>query len=286
MATEAIAPAKINLCLHLTGLRDDGYHLLESLVAFTDFGDVIRVEPADRLQLTVTGPFANGVPTDDRNLVMKAARLLQRRHGVTQGAQISLHKELPHGGGIGGGSSDAAAALRLLAALWDVPVPGNADAAQLGADVPVCLHAPRPVIMRGIGEDIAPVALPQFWLVLVNAGAHVDTARAFAKYDQQHDFSPDGIDPLPENSCLDDFETWLLGQRNDFTKVIRQENMAPVVGEVLDMLWADPACRVAEMSGSGSTCWGMFASETEATASAERLQRQHPDWWIRVSAIR
>lgn len=288
MEIEGIAPAKINLCLHLTGLRDDGYHLLDSLVVFSDFGDVLTVAPAPDLSLRVSGPFAEGVPDDGRNLVLKAAALLRDLRGVSQGAEIRLEKHLPHGGGIGGGSSDAACAIRLLAELWQVaPLTGD-EAVVLGADVPVCLSAPRPMRMRGIGEVLAPGPdLPPFWLVLVNPGVHVDTRRAFALHDALHDGQSDGrgLDPLPVASDRATFLDWLSAHGNDFTRVICEGGLAPVVAEVLEALRAAEGCARADMSGSGSTCWGLFFEADKARAAAERLTGAHADWWVRPTRI-
>lgn len=285
MATiEARAPAKINLCLHLTGLRDDGYHLLESLVVFADVGDVLRVSPSDALSLTVDGPFAEGVPTDDANLVLKAARRLRDLRGVSQGAHVHLTKHLPHGGGIGGGSSDAACAIRLLAEMWQVPALTSVEALPLGADVPVCLCAPHATEMRGIGENLrrAPFQ-PSGWLVLVNPRVMVPTGKVFALHDALYPFSPLGMDPLDAVTDMDDFETWLLGQRNDLTKVTTESSIAPVVAAVLKELRQD--AQDADMSGSGSTCWGHFVSADAAHESADRIARAHPDWWVNAARI-
>jgi 4-diphosphocytidyl-2-C-methyl-D-erythritol kinase len=285
MATiEARAPAKINLCLHLTGLRDDGYHLLESLVVFADVGDVLRVSPSDDLSLTVDGPFAEGVPTDDANLVLKAARRLRDLRSVSQGAHVHLTKYLPHGGGIGGGSSDAACAIRLLAEVWQVPALTSGEALPLGADVPVCLCAPHATEMRGIGEDLrrAPYQ-PSGWLVLVNPRVMVPTGKVFAVHDALYPFSPLGMAPLDAVTDMDDFETWLVGQRNDLTKVTAESSIAPVVADVLNDLRQD--AQDADMSGSGSTCWGYFASGDAAYQSADRIARAHPNWWVKAARI-
>jgi 4-diphosphocytidyl-2-C-methyl-D-erythritol kinase len=281
---EARAPAKINLCLHLTGLRDDGYHLLESLVVFADVGDVLRVSPSDELSLTVDGPFAEGVPTDDANLVLKAACRLRDLRGVSQGAQLHLTKYLPHGGGIGGGSSDAACAIHLLATLWQVPALTSGEALPLGADVPVCLCAPHATEMRGIGENLrrAPFQ-PSGWLVLVNPRVMVPTGKVFALHDALYPFSPLGMASLNAVTDKDHFETWLLGQRNDLTKVTTESSIAPVVSDVLEELRQD--AQDADMSGSGSTCWGYFASAEAAHQSADRIARAHPDWWVKAARI-
>jgi 4-diphosphocytidyl-2C-methyl-D-erythritol kinase len=169
-----LAPAKVNLALHVTGRRPDGYHLLDSLVAFPAIGDRVEAEPAAGLSLTLDGPFARDLGAGPDNLVLRAAQLI-RPEG--KGAAIRLVKSLPVASGIGGGSSDAAAALRLLARLWEVPLPPAEQLAALGADVPVCLRA-MPQRMQGIGERLTPVELPPFWIVLANPGFPVATLRS------------------------------------------------------------------------------------------------------------
>ncbi len=278
------APAKVNLTLHLTGLRDDGYHLLESLVVFTDFGDVLRVTPSDSLSLTVDGPFADGIPTDKGNLVIKAADRLRGLRDVSQGAAIHLTKNLPHGGGIGGGSSDAATAIHLLAELWGVPPLTAEEALPLGADIPVCLCAPRATLMRGIGDILAPASYqPQGWLVLVNPRVVVPTGPVFQLHDSLYDFSPLGLEDMGDVKDAGDFEVWLKGQRNDLTKVARENSIAPVIGDVLDAL--RPHAVDTDMSGSGSTCWALFWGEAVANACADQIKAAHPDWWVQATAI-
>jgi 4-diphosphocytidyl-2-C-methyl-D-erythritol kinase len=178
----ATAPAKVNLTLHVTGQRDGGYHLLDSLVVFADVGDQLTLKPSPDLRLNVGGPFSMGVPADDRNLVMQAARALAGLRGVDRGATIQLDKTLPHSAGIGGGSSDAATALGLLAKFWNVaPLPADHPAAAaLGADVPVCLSGPGPLRMRGIGDEVSPAPrLPDCALVLVNPKVETPTPAVF-----------------------------------------------------------------------------------------------------------
>ena len=185
---ESFAPAKVNLALHVLGRRADGYHLLDSLVAFAAVGDVVRVEPAERLALRVTGPFAAALAGEADNLVLRAARALAARHGIAPCAHLTLEKHLPVASGIGGGSADAAAALRVLARLWEVSDATAELALALGADVPVCL-AGRPARMGGIGEALAPAPrLPACGLVLVNPGVAVATQAVFRL--REGDFSP------------------------------------------------------------------------------------------------
>lgn len=269
-AVRRFAPAKVNLALHVTGRRDDGYHLLDSLVVFAGVGDWLEVQTADQLQLRVTGPRAAGVPDDHRNLVWQAAEFL----APGRGADITLEKHLPHAGGIGGGSADAACALIILADLWRVDVPD--DLAHLGADVPVCLHG-SPVRMRGIGEVLDSVPpLPPMWIALVNAGVEVPTGAVFRTMERVNNAS------LPD--CVwngfDGFIAWLSNTRNDMEAAAK--TVSPVIDEVLDRLGATRGCALARMSGSGGTCFGLFANEADARAAAQEM----PDsWWAEAAPV-
>ncbi len=286
MTVEGFAPAKINLALHVTGRRDDGYHLLDSLVVFGKQTDKITICAAETLSLQVTGPFAKGVPTDGDNLVVKAAELLRRKRRIIAGASIFLEKNLPHGGGIGGGSSDAATALRLLAEFWKVEPLRTTEALTLGADLPVCMHAPEPCFMRGVGEivELAPT-LPEFWLVLVNPGVPVPTRTVFELHDKLYDFSPLGLEPLPDLNDVEKMETWLLGQRNDLTKVASEYALAPMISTVLQAIREQMKSTCADMSGSGSTCWGYFKTDDAAHSAAATIAEQNPDWWVQTTRI-
>ena len=281
-----LAPAKVNLTLCLTGLRADGLHLLDSLVVFADVGDLVTVAPAQGLSLTVTGPRAAGVPVDGSNLVLRAAEHLRRLRNVTAGAAITLDKHLPHGGGVGGGSSDAAAALRLLARLWTVePLTGD-EALALGADLPVCLAAPAPRVMSGIGEVLRPAPdLPAGWFVLVNPGVTVATRAVFAAHDLDHGFDPAGLQGCDESLTPDTFAGWLEHQRNDLTKVVCTPRFALSVGDIIAQLRASTGCKAANMSGSGSTCWGWFSNIGDARVAALRIGTAAPDWWIAVARV-
>ncbi|MEM9578475.1 MAG: 4-(cytidine 5'-diphospho)-2-C-methyl-D-erythritol kinase [Pseudomonadota bacterium] len=264
----AFAPAKINLTLHVTGQRTDGYHLLDSLVMLTDVGDHLRVRRADRLTLSVTGPRAAGVPTDHQNLVMRAAALL----GVT--AEITLEKHLPAAAGIGGGSSDAAATLRALATLYGVPVPNDATLTALGADVPVCMRN-AVVRMQGIGDELEAVAEPPDWpMILVNPGVEVPTGPVFAGLQQKENPPMEGVWPGQRAAQVD----WLLRQRNDLqTPAIATQ---PVIGEVLAELTRSEGCLLARMSGSGATCFAIMADQMARDAAVTAFRVTHPDWWV------
>ncbi|WP_406735910.1 4-(cytidine 5'-diphospho)-2-C-methyl-D-erythritol kinase [Thioclava sp. GXIMD4215] len=289
MSLSDIAPAKVNLSLAVTGRRADGYHTLESLVVFAGFGDRLTVEAHDSLDLQVDGPFAEGVPVDARNLVLKAAHLLQRETGTTQGARIRLTKTLPHGGGIGGGSSDAAVALRLLARLWDVPAITPECAVALGADVPVCMQAPQPQIMRGIGEVLsaAPV-LPECWLVLVNPRVETPTGAMFQALGRKAPAPSDVALTVPLGMGHAAFALWLAAYGNDFADVLTDPASAvylPEITQILQALADQDGCLMQNLSGSGSTCWGVFATQQAAEAAARRLAQKNAGWWVQPAQM-
>lgn len=273
MTVEAFAPAKINLTLHVTGRRADGYHLLDSLVGFAAIGDRITVSEAPETSLSVTGPFAGDVPTGRDNSVLRAAEAM----GVT--AAIRLEKNLPVASGIGGGSADAAATLRALARLSGKPLPPASTVLSLGADVPVCL-AGGLVRMRGIGEDLTPLAPALRWpMVLVNPGVPLSTAAVFGAL-RQTDNPPMADEILDE--AYEEFPDWLAAQRNDLeTAAI---GLAPAIAEVLEALRAEPGCRIARMSGSGATVFALFDEGHQAREAAEAVSAAQRDWWV-VAAV-
>ncbi|WPY94012.1 4-(cytidine 5'-diphospho)-2-C-methyl-D-erythritol kinase [Limimaricola variabilis] len=275
---KGLAPAKINLALHVTGVRAGGYHLLDSLVAFAGVGDQLTALPAAELTLEVTGPFSQGVPVDETNSVLRAARLLQEARGVTQGARLKLVKTLPHAAGIGSGSSDAAAALRLLSQFWGVEnfSPSDPEVLELGADVPVCLHAPAPARMRGIGEVLEPLpALPGCGLVLVNPGVEVPTGQVFERLERSDNSA---MDALPERLDHAGFVEWLAAQRNDLQAPA--EALAPEIGQALKRLRATPGVDLALMSGSGATCIGLCRDMGRARQAARTIQLSQMGWWV------
>jgi len=277
------APAKLNLFLHVVGKRDDGFHLLDSLIAFTAIHDTVQIVPAERLTLSVNGPTATGVPTDDRNLVLKAAHALQSVFGISAGAAIHLTKRLPAAAGIGGGSSDAAAALRGLCRLWEISPtePRLADIAlALGADVPMCL-AGAAAFAGGIGDDLEMVsALPVMPLVLVNPGVPVETPTVFRA--RHGPFSDPGrfSDTVTDGARL----AALLAQRhNDLGPPA--ESLAPIIRDARFALEVSPGNLLARMSGSGATCFGLFGTEIAAQAAAVRIAAERPDWWVVASRL-
>ena len=275
MAETEFAPAKINLCLHVTGRRADGYHLLDSLVIFAGVGDQVSGTLADPPSLSVEGPMADGLTGEGDNLVLCAARAM----GVS--ARIVLEKHLPVSSGIGGGSADAAATLRLLARLSGRALPDAGAVLALGADVPVCL-AGRPTRMTGIGEGLTPLPLlPEVWMVLANPGVAVSTPaifRALARADN----APLPRD-LPRLKGLAELAAFLHMQRNDLEAPAIA--LAPVIATAKQALGAQPGCHLARMSGSGATCFGLFDDPLTAAAAASALRAAHPGWWVASAAM-
>lgn len=284
------APAKVNLTLHILGRRGDGYHSLESLVAFADVGDRLARVVGEAPAISVFGPFAAETPANADNLVLRAAAAFSARFGGAAHA-FSLEKHLPVASGIGGGSADAAAALRLCAADrgWD-PIGEEvlSLAASLGADVPVCIER-RARMMRGTGAVLdPPCAFPAVPAVLVNPRVPVPTGAVFAALG----LAPgQGMDhgtghPLCPPAAVADvarFIDWLSGQRNDLEPPALR--VAPVVAEVLGALRRDGACRLARMSGSGGTCFGLYESHAAAKNAAVRLIAQNPGWWVAATIL-
>jgi 4-diphosphocytidyl-2-C-methyl-D-erythritol kinase len=272
-----LARAKVNLYLHVTGRRADGYHLLDSLIVFADAGDEIALAPADRLELAIDGPFAAGLEAGPDNLVLRAANALQELTGARAGAAIRLTKNLPIASGIGGGSADAAATLSGLCGLWDV-APGRAAllglAAKLGADVPVCLDG-VPSFVGGIGEELAPArGLPPAWLLLANPRVATPTPAVFKA--RQGPFSKPARWSEPPRDFAD-FAARLRGCGNDLTAAAI--SVTPAIRDVLAALAGLPGCVLARLSGSGATCFGLFADEAAARAAEAKLRAAQPSWW-------
>jgi 4-diphosphocytidyl-2-C-methyl-D-erythritol kinase len=269
------ARAKINLYLHVTGRRDDGYHLLDSLVCFADLGDELAVEAAPELRLSLEGPFGTALAGSD-NLVLAAARLLD----PARGAALRLVKQLPVASGMGGGSSDAAAALTGLSRLWHCPMPETERLLALGADLPVCL-APGPSFVGGIGEQLEPAPpLPRFYLLLANPRRPLPTAEVFRRFTGPFSRPARWRDSPADAAQL----AGLLGERgNDLTEPAK--SMLPEIGDLLDAIADSPGCLIARMSGSGASCFGLFAAADEAAKAAAAIQVTQPHWWVRATAI-
>jgi 4-diphosphocytidyl-2-C-methyl-D-erythritol kinase len=277
------ASAKINLTLRVLGRRADGYHDLESLVVFADLADALTLQPGPATALDIAGPFAGpSGPTAD-NLVLKAVAALRKSiDGLTAG-HFQLEKNLPVAAGIGGGSADAAAALRLLARVNGLSPddPRLTDAAlRVGADVPVCL-ASRPCIMRGVGDKLSPLLdLPPLAAVMVNPGVALATRDVFTKFSIAQ-AGTTNIADVPRT--LDPMIEFLEQHGNDLAQAAIA--CAPVIAEVLETMRAVPGVRLARMSGSGATCFALFTSAGEAAAAAWLLQEAHEDWWVRPAMI-
>lgn len=282
------APAKVNLFLHVLARRPDGYHELDSLVVFAEFGDALTVAPGEDLVLEVVGPqaatLAATAGAGEANLVLRAARRLRALCGDAPGARLTLEKHLPVAAGLGGGSADAAAALRGLVALWgrdDLPRARLMTlAAELGADVPVCLDA-RASRVGGVGERLVPVPpLPAAWLVLVNPGRGLATGAVFAA--RRGPFSVPAAE-MPALSDAPALAAWLRAAGNDLEAPAR--TLLPEIAEVLAALADTAGCLLARMSGSGASCFGLYGDETAARAAAAAISARRPAWWVRPSAI-
>jgi len=281
----AFAAAKVNLYLHVIGRRADGYHLLDSLIAFADIGDRLTVAPGATLSLEISGPEAAGLAlARDDNLVLRAARLLADHTGTTLGAALHLEKNLPIAAGLGGGSSDAAAALRALAALWQVSVGEEAMyrlGAKLGADLAACLYG-RAAWVGGIGERIEPAAdlLPQAGILLANPRRELPTAAVFAA--RNGPFGETGrFAPMPQD--VFGLSQILLSRRNDLTEAAI--NLAPEIGGVLARLARLPGALLARMSGSGATCFALFPDRTAAHEACAALAATEPGWWCATGGL-
>ena len=281
------APAKVNLTLRVLGRRADGYHEIESLVAFAACGDRLSLAPGGELALTLRGPSAAQAGDGPDNLVLKAARALADRIPGLGFGVFHLEKMLPVAAGLGGGSADAAAALRLLAQANKLSLddPRVYEAARAtGADVPVCLD-PRARVMRGVGEILsAPVDLPPLPAVLVNPNIAVATKSVFAGW------KPGGS----QSSLLDTGAIAKAASGEQFLQLLATQSndleapaiaLAPAIADVLASLRALAGCRLARMSGSGATCFGLFSSATEAAAAAEVLLGKYPAWWTRATTF-
>ncbi|MBM3568881.1 MAG: 4-(cytidine 5'-diphospho)-2-C-methyl-D-erythritol kinase [Alphaproteobacteria bacterium] len=280
-ALSVLAPAKLNLFLHVLGRRADGYHELDSLVAFLDLGDRVAAREAEGLSLECDGPFGASVPGDERNLVLKAAAALRRQAGVKRGAALRLTKVLPPASGLGGGSADAAATLRLLCRLWRIDWSAERLAAlglELGADLPACLFG-RPVRVGGIGERLTPIgALPHWPAVLINPLTPLETKAVFAARIGRFG---SGAGQMPPGSA--GRIEWLGRQRNDLTESATR--LRPEIGRILAELAAFEGCVLARMAGSGATCFGLFQSGGAARAAAIRLAAGRPEIWVACASL-
>lgn len=281
---EVFAPAKINLTLHVTGRRPDGYHELDSLVTFAPVGDRLWISDAEVSAITVEGPEAAGVPADMDNLALRAAVTVMGARGVA----LTLDKRLPVASGIGGGSSDAAAAVRGALVLLEGDAHTRLAAGpdilretrfrpllDIGADLSMCL-LPRPLRAEGIGEEIGFVPLPPLPAVLVNPRVSVSTPDVFRRISRRDNSPmPEMLPRFPDIAAAID---WLTGQRNDLQEAAR--GIAPEIDAVQTALAATDGCGLARMSGSGATCFGLYQDEHTARIAAAQLSLKHPGWWV------
>jgi 4-diphosphocytidyl-2-C-methyl-D-erythritol kinase len=286
------ARAKVNLTLRVVGRRVDGYHDLESVVAFCDCADRLTLEPAPELSLTTTGPRAQDCGDAADNLVLKAARLLGERVPGFAAGRFTLDKVLPVAAGIGGGSADAAAALRLLARANNLSLddPRLIEVARLtGADVPVCVSS-RACVMTGVGETLLPLAFPKMPCVLVNPRVAVATKDVFAALGLRHGELRVGVADVIRAPAWPDgdgsLERWieqLTGGSNDLEAPARR--LQPVIGEVLATLQCADGARLARMSGSGATCFAIFEDAADAQRAAQAIERKQPQWWVYAGVL-
>jgi len=283
MPVRELAHAKVNLTLKVLGRRDDGYHDLESLVTFADLHDVVTLEPGAGGGVTVSGPFASYIGGE--NLLVRAMALLRRADASLQLGSVRLVKNLPVAAGLGGGSADAAAFLRAVRQT-------NADragsvawmdiAARLGADVPVCLGA-RPTLASGLGEKLAPAGLPAVSAVLVNPRVPLATADVFKALGAAPAAPARPRPAAPELSRLADLVSYMRAHGNDLERPAMA--LVPAIGDVKAALEAEPECRYAAMSGSGPTCFGIFADQGQAVDAARRIAGIHAGWWVRATVL-
>ena len=281
------APAKINLYLHVTGRLDNGYHTLDSLIAFADIGDQLEISASPDFRLEIDGPFARSFAPKEldsspssSNLVTQAAWSLARASQKVPNVHARLTKNLPLGSGLGGGSSDAAAVIWALLEWWDLPkdmryLPGLM--ARLGADVPVCLHC-KSARVRGIGDILDPVPhIPETPIVLIYPGKPCPTKDVFRRFTGAHKESI----PLPAQfEDIDALAAFLENTQNDLLPAAR--DIVPAIDNALKALETQSGCRIARLSGSGSSCFGLFADDTHARKAADVLADENPDWWVRA----
>ena len=286
-----LAPAKVNLFLHVGAPLADGRHPLDSLVVFAgrEAADRLEIEAAEDLSLEVSGPYASEAGPDADNLVLKAARALKARAGVTSGARVSLDKQLPAAAGIGGGSADAGASLRMLCALWGVELKhAEAIAPKLGGDVLAALGN-SPCLMRGDGDRVQAVpGLPPLAALLVNPGVACSTGAVFDDFDRAGSgASFEEITGLPDfgqgAEASGNLINWLATMRNDLEDAAKAR--VPEIGAAMQVMSALPGALLTRMSGSGATCFALFADMDAAQAAERQLSAGHPGWWVRATTL-
>lgn len=282
-----VAPAKVNLYLHIQGRRPDGMHLLDSLIVFADQGDMISVSPSKDVLIDRCGPMADGLPPIKEDLVYYATNLLSEVARARVGAKISLKKNLPIAGGIGGGSADAAATIRALLKLWKIRLTPSellTISQKLGTDTAVCLRS-RPTRVTGIGENLAETsAMAPLFAVLVNPGCILPTKNVFASFCYNSKIiTAESLIPLSWAADPDLLISQLRVQRNDLTDAAL--SLCPIINDVLNVLHSQPDCLLQRMSGSGATCFGLFSSINQAKTAAEKIKNENNCWWVKAVVL-
>ena len=261
--------------MQIVGQKSNGFHLLDSIVAFTEFGDKLSFKKSKNLELTVQGHFSDQIPVDNSNLILQAAELLRTLYKIKTGAHITLVKNLPPSAGLGGGSSDAAAAIRGLSRLWGTDLPEIHDLMPIGSDLPVCINQ-KTQHMQGFGEVLNEInTFPNLPILLVNPLKKVSTQTVF------HMLKNKKNPPLPQYEKL--FKTkkdcieWLLLQRNDLTEPA--VSVEPVISDVLRLISNQFSVKKVSMSGSGATCFGVFENKHDCDLAMKKVRRERPEWW-------
>ena len=274
MKINSFAAAKVNLALHVRGLKSNGYHELHSLVTFANIGDIIEVRPSNELKLTIEGPFADSVPKDTDNIVIKAAKFL-----LPDGkAHINLIKNLPVEAGLGGGSADAAATLRSLSKLWNIQIPKTPEV--LGADVPICLLK-ETAIVQGIGEKITPISIPSnLHIVLIKPNIGLSTEEVFKNLKNKNNGK---MDTFMGTKSIKVFSNHIKKLRNDLLKT--SINLAPILNDIIDLLNEQTGIYYTQMSGSGTTCFGLFYNRSSAVRALSNAKLKYPEMWCKMTQL-
>jgi 4-diphosphocytidyl-2-C-methyl-D-erythritol kinase len=271
MKINSFAAAKVNLALHVRGLKSNGYHELDSLVTFANIGDIIEVRPSDELKLTIEGPFADNVPKDADNIVVKAAKFLS----PDGKAHINLIKNLPVEAGLGGGSADAAATLRSLSKLWNIQIPKTPEV--LGADVPICLLK-ETAIVQGIGEKITPISIPSnLHIVLIKPNIGLSTAKVFNNLKNKHN---EKMCTFKGTDSIEEFANYLNKLRNDLLQT--SITIVPLLRDIINFLNVQNGNYYTQMSGSGTTCFGLFDDEVSAMRALSQAKIKFPNMWCKM----
>ena len=281
------AKAKVNLFLHVNDKRADGYHFLESLVAFAEVKDILEFYPQKNIELDIKGKFAKNLLQEEaaaQNIVIRAAELIQNKYAKDKGAKIVLTKNIPVGAGLGGGSSDAAATIEGLCELWELDLSNDEKqdlGIKLGADVPVCLLG-KPAFVSGIGEKLLEIkTLPEFNIVLVNPNIYLSTKRVFER--GFLNFSEEINTNFSETEDYDDYIEILSSTRNDLEENAKE--LVPEINDILNVLASSEGALIARMSGSGATCFAIFKTKSQAENCAKKIRAENPQWWVENTVI-